>query len=106
TPEYIANFDADERDMTKYIIGTISGMDTPLTPSQNGLRSLGAYMTGVPIELLEKERNQVIDATVEDIRALAPAVEKALEQNYICVVGNEDAIQKNKELFQTTAPLI
>ncbi len=106
TPEYIENFDVDERDMTKYIIGTISGMDAPLTPAQNGLRSLGAYMTGVPIELLEKERNQVIDATVEDIRALAPMVRKSLDQNYICVVGNEDAIQKNNEMFMNVAALI
>ena len=30
-PEYLKEFDADERDMTKYIIGTISEMDTPLT---------------------------------------------------------------------------
>lgn len=106
TPEYIEAFDADERDMTKYIIGTISGMDTPLTPSQNGLRSLGAYMTGVPISLLEQERNEVIDATVEDIRALAPAVRSALEQNYICVVGNEDAIRADADLFTNIQPLI
>ncbi len=33
--DYIRAFDADERDMTKYIIGTISEMDTPLTPAQS-----------------------------------------------------------------------
>lgn len=106
TPAYIEGFDADERDMTKYIIGTISGMDVPLTPAQDGLRSLGAYLTGVPISLLEKERNEVIDATVADIRALAPAVKAALEQNYLCVVGNEDVIRENRDLFGTIAPLI
>jgi hypothetical protein len=106
TPAYIEAFDADEHDMTKYIIGTISGMDVPLTPAQDGLRSLGAYLTGVPLSLLEQERNAVIDAKVEDIRALAPAVKAALDQNYICVVGNEDAIKKNRDLFQSVAPLI
>ena len=34
--EYVENFDAGERDMTKYIIGAISEMDTPLTPSAEG----------------------------------------------------------------------
>ena len=40
-PEYLENFDADERDMTKYVIGTISELDTPLTPSQKGSQGPG-----------------------------------------------------------------
>ena len=31
-PEYVRSFKADEREMTKYIIGTISGKDVPRTP--------------------------------------------------------------------------
>ena len=31
-PEYVASFDPDERDMTKYIIGTFGALDTPLNP--------------------------------------------------------------------------
>ena len=31
--EYLRNFDVNERDMTKYIIGTISNIDQPMTPS-------------------------------------------------------------------------
>ncbi|MBR6487216.1 MAG: insulinase family protein, partial [Lachnospiraceae bacterium] len=41
-PEYIRKFDPDKRDMTKYIIGTISDMDIPLTPRAKGLRSMSA----------------------------------------------------------------
>jgi Zn-dependent M16 (insulinase) family peptidase len=47
TDTYVKNFDVDERDMTKYIIGTVSGMDTPLTPYQEGIRSFSAYMSGI-----------------------------------------------------------
>ena len=32
-PAYLEKFDADEREMTGYIIGTISDMDTPMNPS-------------------------------------------------------------------------
>ncbi|MCR5417266.1 MAG: insulinase family protein [Pseudobutyrivibrio sp.] len=105
TGDYLRNFDADSRDMTKYIIGTVSGMDTPLTPSQRGLRGLNCYMSGITYDILQKTRDEVLDATVEDIRAMADAVDAAMAQEYICVVGNEDTIEANKELFESIGAL-
>ncbi len=99
TGDYLRNFDADERDMTKYIIGTVSGMDTPLTPYQRGIRGLNCYMAGITYEDLQKTRNEVLDAKAEDIRALADPIDAAIAQKNICVVGNEDAITANAELF-------
>lgn len=105
-PEYIRNFKADEREMTKYIIGTISGKDVPKTPYMKGNISKTAYFSGVSEEMLQKERNQILDATVEDMRALAPIVEGILEDQAICVVGSESAIKKENELFREIKPLI
>ena len=85
--------------MTKYIIGTISGLDTPLTPAMDASRSLSAYLTGLQYETLVRERQQIIDATPEDIRALAPILEAVLGQEHLAVVGNEDAIKKEADLF-------
>ena len=89
----------------KYIIGTVSGMDTPLTPYQKGARSFSAYMSGITAARLQQERDEVIDATVESVRALAPAIRGALDQGYICVVGNENTIEENKELFDKVVSL-
>lgn len=97
--DYIKNFDADERDMTKFIIGTISEMDTPLNPSAKGARSLGAYLCKVSYEQLLQERTEVLTATKEDIRALADLIEAVLKQENICVIGNEDKIEQDKYLF-------
>lgn len=105
TPEYLRNFKVDERTMTKYVIGTISNMDTPLTPYQKGIRGLTAYMTGVSMEMIQKTRDEVINATVEDIQALADVVEKTMAQGYLCVIGNEDKIQEQKDMFQEVKPL-
>jgi hypothetical protein len=74
-------------------------MDTPLTPSQRGLRGLNCYLSGITYEDLQKTRDEVLDATVEDVRALAAPVDGAMNQGYICVVGNESVIEDNKELF-------
>lgn len=104
-PEYIRNFEADETEMTKYIIGTISGMDTPLTPSAQGSLGLNAYMNGITVEDMQKERDQILDAEEKDIRGLADLVESVLNQNYLCVVGSESAIMDKKELFMNISNL-
>ena len=105
TGDYLRNFDADDRDMTKYVIGTVSGMDTPLTPSQRGLRGLNCYLSGITYDDLQQVRNEVLDATVEDIRALAEPIDAAMAQGNLCVVGNEDAIEANRELFDKVESL-
>ena len=98
-PEYVENFEADEHDMTKYIIGTISSMDTPMNPSAKGSRSMAAYLQHITLEELQKEREQVICATDADIRALADMLKAVLDQKNICVIGNEDAILAEKDMF-------
>ncbi len=98
-PEYLRGFEADEREMTKYIIGAISAKDVPMTPQMKGSISTSAYFMGVTEEMLQKERNQILDASPADIQALAETVEAVLAQDYICVIGGEESISREKELF-------
>lgn len=97
--DYIESFDADERDMRKFIIGAISVLDRPKTVSEQSDRELTLYMGEMEYEMLKRERKQLLNTTVEDIRALAPLVKCALMQNHICVFGSESSIEKNSELF-------
>ena len=99
TAKYLEEFDADERDMTKYIIGTISEMDTPLTPSQRGVRGMAAYLKGTTFEEIQRNRDQVINAVAEDVRATANLVRDTMEQGYFCVVGNEDVLESSEDMF-------
>lgn len=99
-PEYLKNFQADEREMTKYIIGAISGKDVPMTPQMKGNISTSAYFTGVTEEMRQKERDEILDASVEDIRSLANIVDAILKQDWVCAVGSEEAIEKEKEFFE------
>ncbi len=105
-PEYLRNFTADERTMTKYIIGTVGGMDIPRTPKMQGELSKAAYFDGVTDEQIQREREQVLDATEEDIRALAPIVEAVLSDGQFCVVGSESAVEKAKDIFKEVKSLI
>lgn len=99
-PSYIDRFTADEHEMTKYIIGTISDMDTPMNPFAKGERSMTAYLQGMTFEEVQEERDQVIAATDADIRALKDLVASVLSDRCICVVGNEEALKKEAGLFK------
>ncbi|MEQ2684285.1 insulinase family protein [Agathobacter rectalis] len=105
-PEYIKSFSPDERDMTKYIIGTFSALDTPMNPEAKGSRSLSAYLEGITYEQIQKERNEILNAQPEDIRRLADLVEAVLKKDSICVIGNENMIKELAGLFENVEKLI
>ncbi len=96
---FISSFDADEREMTKYIIGTLSDMDAPLTPALKGKRGLTLYISGLTMEELQRERNEILDATPETIRSLAEWIQAILDEGCMCVIGSEEKIDGQKELF-------
>lgn len=98
-PDYLKHFDADERDMTKYIIGTISSMDTPLNPSAKGMRSMSAYLTHITQADVQRERDEVLRAQTEDIRALEPLIRAVLSDQNLCVIGNETMLDKEADMF-------
>jgi len=97
--EYLRSYEAEEREMTKSIIGTISAVDTPLTPKTKGSRSMGAYFSEMKVEDVQKERDEILSTSVEDIRRAADMVDAILADGRICVLGNEEKVKENAELF-------
>ena len=104
-PEYLENFTVSDRDMTKYIIGAISNIDQPMTPSAKGDRSMNLYMNHVSAEMIQKERMEILNATQEDIRALAGVARAVLANDQVCVIGNEAKIEEEKDAFMTVRDL-
>ena len=101
TGDYLRSFTADERTMTKYIIGAISDLDIPMNPSAKGSRSSSAYLTNQTYEEIQKERDELLACTQDDIRALADYMDAIMKAEAVCVVGNGQAIEENKEMFGT-----
>jgi len=99
TAPYIKEFSVDEREMTKYIIGTISQLDTPLTASQKGERATNRYLRQISHQDIQQERNEILATQQVDISKLATVVESAMKENYLCVFGSEQKIKENKDIF-------
>jgi len=98
-PKYLEKFDADKRDMEKYIIGTMGELDAPLTPSAKAARSFIAYRSNTSYERIQKNREEVLNTNVDTIRGLKDMIKAVLEQNYLCVVGNKDKVKECDTLF-------
>lgn len=98
--EYLENFDADDRDMTKYIIGAIGNQDAPLDPAAKGMLMFRAWLMGVTTEILQKERDELLGTTQEVIRGLAPLMKAAFEDDILCVIGNENRLEDEKDKFK------
>ena len=100
-PDYLAEFSATEREMTKYVIGSMSLADIPLTNAMHLDRAAFLELKGITDEERQKDRNQLIDTTVDDIRNLAPLIKDILNDNYLCVVGSKNKIDERKDLFKS-----
>lgn len=96
---YLAGFDADSREMTKYIIGTISGVDMPLTPSMKGERAAEYYVRNISFEDIQRERDEMLSTKQADIKQLAKLVADCMKQDRHCTLGNEAKLKQSKELF-------
>ena len=97
--DYIGSFEASEREMTKYIIGTISELDSPLTPSMKGERATAHYIRGISEEQRQKEREEVLSTKPEDIKSFKALLIDITKENYYCVLGNETKLKNNKDIF-------
>lgn len=103
--EFIKNYKADERTLTQFIIGAISEMDIPMNPSAKGSFSLGGYLTGLTVEALQQERDELLNITSQGLAELWKYVDAFMEEDYLCVVGNEDKIKDNESMFMNVEQL-
>ncbi|AKL94522.1 peptidase [Clostridium aceticum] len=97
--KYLSGFSSTEREMTKFVIGTISKMDAPMTPSMKGQEATAYYISQIAEEDLQRERDQVLSIKPEDIKELSNLIKGVMEQNHFCVLGNEGKIKEKQEIF-------
>ena len=104
--DYLENFDDDDRAILQYIIGAISDLDTPKTPSAKGSYGLTAYLCNAKMENIQKNRDQLLGTTKQTIRDLAEYVKAFMSDECLCVIGSAEKIEESKELFDNVEQLI
>ncbi|MEG0307909.1 MAG: insulinase family protein [Clostridium sp.] len=100
TAKYVADFTTTDREMLKYIIGTISELDMPLTPSMAGDTAISYYIRGISNEDRQRERTEILNTNVKDINGFSKLISDVMEKDFIVVLGNDSKIKNDKELFK------
>lgn len=103
--EYLQNFVADDNTMTRYIVGTVSRLDRPLTPSQQGNLAFRRYLEGTTKSYVQEERKAVLSTTPGDIKNYTKMVSEILAQETYCVYGNEEKLKSEEQLFKKLVKL-
>ncbi len=104
--EYLRSFDADDRTILQYIIGAISDLDTPKTPSAKGMYGLTAYLCNARMENIQKNRDELLATDKEAIRKLADYVDAFMADECICVIGSAEKIDESADLFDNVEQLV
>lgn len=71
-----------------------------------GERGVTAWLTGNTSASVQKHREEILDVTVEDIRALAAGVRAMLSQNCCCTIGSEAKVREDAARFLTVKELL
>lgn len=103
--DYLRSFEVSDREMTKYVIGTMAQAEVQYTPFMKGERAMMYRLCHITKEDRIRTRQEIIDCTAEDIRNLAGLVESVMDEPYICCIGSEGKIQEDKDLFEHVVSL-
>lgn len=104
--DYLANLEVSDREITKYIIGTMSGIDAPKTPKNLGQAARNCYFQGITLADRQKVRDEVLSASLKDVRNLAEIIDQCMKQNILCAIGNENVIKGNSKLFNSVKSIM
>ncbi|EFI41530.1 insulinase family protein [Peptoniphilus sp. oral taxon 386] len=86
-------------ELKNFIIGSVNSFDPLLSPSAKGDINLVRYLSNITEEKLSKHKKEALSATLEDLKKFAPLIKKAMDKNYLCVIGGEEKIKEHSDLF-------
>ena len=104
--EKIQNFDASNREMTKYILGTINRLDQPKTNIDLLNEAVYKVFCKEPPNSVILERTEILNTTIQDIASLGELLNQITETKNYCTIGNETKINAEKTLFSSIEKLI
>ncbi len=104
--KFLEEVDFTKDGMEKFIIGSVGQLYKPLTPDRKGEKAVSDYICNVTQEDIQRERDELLSTTNQDIRNYAAMIKAGMNENYCCTVGNEGKINENKVIFNKISKLL
>lgn len=90
---YLQTLDLSDEELTRSLIGAIGEVDAYMLPDAKGFTSLVRYLTGDSDERRQRQRDQLLAATVDDFHRLGDALARLNSVGRVVVLGAPEAIQ-------------
>ncbi|MBF6978900.1 insulinase family protein [Aerococcaceae bacterium zg-BR22] len=104
-PQFIKNLEVNDEALLKYIIGTISDINQPLSAADKGHQAFVMHHVGLSTDNRRRFKEEVLETTVEALQQIASIYEQVLEQPAVAVIGNKAQIEAVKEQFDVIREL-
>lgn len=104
--DYISKLELNDTELTQFIIGTMARLEPAMTPNMKGQLQASRYISNVTNEEVQEIRDEVLSTNLEKIKSFAPLLKDTMKEDYICVLGNENKIKENKDIFNNLVKLI
>ncbi len=96
---YLKTLSLSERELEKQIIGTVSAKDVPVSEALTAAAADSMVFTGLTQEMIQRERDEILGTTVDDLKDKAELMDALMAENTLCAIGSEAKIKENGELF-------
>ena len=104
-PEVLAGREYTEKDLTEFIVGAVSEMDSPKKPNAEAKELDRRYFCGITDEMLAADRRALCGVDEAALKAMAADLGKAAEQGTRVAFGSKEAVEAAKELFDRVETL-
>ena len=101
----IKNLHLEDEDLTRYLIGTIGGLDTPLSVLQKGMQDTMEYLTGYGYHERNRLLREALEAKTTSFADYADTVKTALDSPCLVVIGSSEALEKERHRFAEISTL-
>ena len=105
-PNYIKNLDLTKEEVERYIISAIGELDTCMTPQLIAARTITNYRGDITNEFKAKEREELLNTSLEDLKSLAKYFEVVLSTEFYSTFASNDLLSKEGEMFKNIEPAV
>lgn len=98
-PDYVAQLSITEADLFKYMIGTMSDLNQPMSAAAKGNMAFILYHLGITQEDRKKIKEEVLATTLDKLKILTENYQRLLSNPAIAVIGNKAQIEAIKDEF-------
>lgn len=104
-PKFLKEFNKNDEEIEKYVIGSMGQYDNPLSIVDNYKRNILAYFDGITDEEYNKRRHEVLDINLDEIRGLSE-IFKDIDKGEKCALISNSKLEEAKNEYDTVWQLI